>query len=166
MLETTYFNFIHCRIIASMGKAARAIVIENDRILVMHRNKSGSQYFTLVGGRVSEESGETLEQGLVREVKEETGLDVVAYEMVYYELHPEPYNEQYIYLCKLAPHDNSIAVMDSSEEGQMNRLGANTHTPMWASTGSFKSLTFRTPQLQQAIVLALKKGFPKQPIKL
>ena len=146
-----------------MGKAARAIIIENGNILVMHRNKHGSEYFTLVGGRVSE--AETTEQGLVREVMEETGLRVTSHRLVYVEEHPEPYNEQYIYLCEVAPHSD-IAIQETSEEGFMNRININTHTPLWASLKSFQGLAFRTPQLQAAIVEALKKGFPKESVKL
>lgn len=147
-----------------MGKAARAIIIENDRILVMHRNKSGSQYYTLVGGRVDQ--NETIEEALVREVFEETGMHVTDLQLVYTEIHPEPYNEQYIFLCHVAPHDDSIGVQEGSEEGLMNKHGANIHTALWANTKTFKNLPFRTPQLQEAIVKALKKGFPKQPIQL
>ena len=146
-----------------MGKASRAIIIENDMILVMHRNKQGSQYYTLVGGRVNET--ETLEQGLVREVKEETGLDIVQYQAVYWEEHPEPYNQQYIYLCKVAPH-GEVALDVYSEEQQLNRAQTNLHKPMWVPVRSFKNLPFRTPQLQEAIVKALKKGFQKEPVKL
>jgi ADP-ribose pyrophosphatase YjhB (NUDIX family) len=96
-----------------MSKAARAIIIEDNKILVMHRNKYGSEYYTLVGGRL--EDGETLEQGLQREVKEETGLDVTSARLVYFEEHAAPYNEQYIYLCQVGPHE-PVAVQESSEE--------------------------------------------------
>jgi ADP-ribose pyrophosphatase YjhB (NUDIX family) len=71
-----------------MSKAARAIIIDGERFLVMYRNKYGSEYFTLVGGRVGE--SETVEQALMREVKEETGLDVTAARLVFIEEHPEP----------------------------------------------------------------------------
>jgi len=55
---------------ADMSKAARAIVVQDGKILVMHRNKYGSEYFTLVGGRVNE--GEPLEQALcVRSAKKQ-----------------------------------------------------------------------------------------------
>lgn len=146
-----------------MGKAARAIIIENNKFLVMHRNKYGSEYFTLVGGRVQE--GESLEQGLVREIKEETGLDIISARLVFTERHPEPYNEQYIYVCNLASHDD-IKVQEASEEGVMNRIDMNIHTPYWINLKSFATLNFRTPQLQNAIVEALKKGFPAQPVEL
>ena len=146
-----------------MTKASRAIIIEDNKLLVMQRNKYGSEYFTLVGGRVAE--GESAEDALVREVQEETGLRVIEYQPVFIEEHAAPYNEQYIYLCEVAPHD-SVTIQDASEEGRMNRLGANMHAPFWVSLKSFATLPFRTPQLQKAIIEALKKGFPAQPIKL
>ncbi len=149
-----------------MNKSARAIVIENNRILIMRRLKAGNQYYTLVGGGVKE--GETLEQGVVREVKEETGLDVTSSQLVYVELHPEPYAEQYIFLCTVGPHGNDIALSDDSEEKKLadHSMQGNVHTPLWVDINSFKHLAFRTPQLQEAISIAFKKGFPKTPIKL
>ncbi|HEX8763382.1 MAG TPA: NUDIX hydrolase, partial [Candidatus Saccharimonadales bacterium] len=92
-----------------MRQAVRAIIIENGYILVMKRNKYGSEYFTLVGGRLNED--ETPEQGLVREIFEETGMTVTAAQLVYVENHAAPYNEQFIYLCEVAPHE-PIAVQN------------------------------------------------------
>ena len=146
-----------------MGKAARAIIVEDGKILVMHRNKYGDQYFTLVGGRIGDD--ETVERGLVREVKEETGLEVVKSRLVFFEEHPEPYNQQYIFLCEIAPHGD-VAIQETSEEGALNRMDMNIHQPMWSQLGSFAGLSFRTPHLQSAIIQALKKGFPKEAIKL
>lgn len=146
-----------------MGKAVRAIIIENGKTLLMHRNKYGSQYYTLVGGRV--DGSETLEQTLVREIREETGLTVTAARLVYYEQHPEPYNEQYIYLCEVAPHAG-VAIQDDSEEAVMNQYDMNTHQPVWVPIASFEHIPLRTPPLHEALMKAFKKGFPKEPIKL
>lgn len=146
-----------------MAKAVRAIIIEGDKILVMHRNKQGSEYFTLVGGRI--DGHETPEQALKREIKEETGLEMTGCRPVFSEDHAEPYNSQIIYLCEVAPHQN-VSIQDSSEEGFLNRIGINVHTPVWAELKAFASLPFRTPQLQQAILDGLKNGFPNEPIKL
>jgi 8-oxo-dGTP diphosphatase len=146
-----------------MRKAARAIIIHQNKMLVMHRNKYGSKYFTLVGGGATDE--ETLEQTLAREVMEETGLQVVNHQLVFFEEHPAPHNEQYIYLCEVESYGD-VAVQDESEEGFMNRFDANIHTPMWIELHTFPGLEFRTPQLQIAISHALKKGFPKRPLKL
>jgi len=154
---------VHGTISRIMAIAARAIIIEGTKILVMHRNKHGKEYFTLVGGRINE--GETPEQALQREVKEETGLDVTACRLVYGEEHPEPYNHQYIFLCEVAPHGD-VAIQDASEEALMNRININTHQPLWVETSSFAGLPFLTIALQTAIVTALKKGFPQEPVRL
>lgn len=48
---------------------------EYDKNVLLVKNKgSGASYYTLPGGAV--EKGETLEEAAIREVKEETGLDV------------------------------------------------------------------------------------------
>jgi 8-oxo-dGTP diphosphatase len=146
-----------------MSKAARAIILNGNKLLVMHRNKEGSQYYTLVGGRVNER--ESIEEALVRELKEETGLVVTKYQLVFIEEHPTPYNEQYIYLCQVDSLD-SVAIQDDSEEGMMNRRNVNIHQPFWVDIQSFENLAFRTPQLQSAILKGLKRGFPKEPLKL
>lgn len=146
-----------------MGKAVRAIILEDGKILVMHRNKYGSQYFTLVGGRISE--GETPEQALVREVQEETGMKVTAARLVFIEEHPLPYNQQQIFLCEVAPH-SEVTIQEASEEGNMNKYGMNTHQPFWVDGQAFKNLPFRTPLLHAAILDAFKEGFPEAPITL
>ena len=146
-----------------MNVAVRAIIIENGKILVMHRNKYGSQYYTLVGGRIND--GETPEQALVREVKEETGLTVTAARRLYHEQHPTPYNEQHIYYCEVAPHDG-VAIQEDSEEGAMNRYEMNTHQPLWVSPSAFDKLAFRTPQLHAALSKAFKQGFPTDVVEL
>lgn len=148
-----------------MGKAVRAIIFKDSQLLVMYRNKYGSEYYTLVGGQVQE--GESLEQALIREVKEETGLTLTAGRMVFYEDHPEPYNQQYIYLCTVAPfQEEDVKIQDSSEEGFMNRVNINVHTPRWVNMGSFAHLQFRTPLLQQAIMQSYQQGFPTKAVQI
>lgn len=146
-----------------MTRAARAIIFEGNKILVMHRNKYGSQYFTLIGGRINDD--ETIEDGLVREVKEETGLDVTSAKLVFIEEHPAPYNDQYIFLCEVAPHD-SIALQDNSEENLMNKLDMNTHMPILIENSAFPRIQFRTIQLQTHISDGIKNGWPTKPVKI
>lgn len=146
-----------------MKKAARAIVIENNELLLMQREKEGQTYFTLVGGAVND--NETTEEAVIREVREETGLKVTSTRLVFIEEHPAPYREQYTFLCEVEPH-GQVALELTSEEAIMNRMGINTHTPVWAALSLFHNVPFRTVQLQLAILKALKEGFPSKTIKV
>jgi ADP-ribose pyrophosphatase YjhB (NUDIX family) len=48
---------------------------QGENVLMVKNKGENSSYYTLPGGAV--EPGETLEEAAIREVKEETGLDVV-----------------------------------------------------------------------------------------
>jgi len=63
-----------------MRKRATAIIIRNEKLLVFRRHKPGRDYYSLVGGGV--ELHESFEEACIREVKEETGLDVTALQLV------------------------------------------------------------------------------------
>ena len=56
------------------------ILIKNDRILLVRHEKGGKSYHLLPGGGV--EFGETIEQALIREFKEETGIDITVGKLV------------------------------------------------------------------------------------
>jgi len=55
------------------NKRVSAIIIKKEKILLIHRIKPGTEYFVLPGGSV--EASENNRDALLREVKEETGLD-------------------------------------------------------------------------------------------
>ena len=57
------------------------ILIENDEILLVQQKLSDNRQWSLPGGRL--ERGETLSQGLIREMKEETGLNVEITRLLY-----------------------------------------------------------------------------------
>lgn len=143
-----------------MNIAARAIVVENDNLLVMQRNKQGMIYYMLVGGKTKPD--ETPEQALIREVKEETGLTVTDHRLVYIEKHPDPYGSQYIYVCEVAPHETIGLVIGSGEE-VLGRNGMDVHMPYWAPIRNFSKIHFKTPALQKRLAKDIKKGFPEEP---
>ena len=144
-----------------MSKAARAIIIKDGNILVMHRNKRGKQYYTLVGGQCKE--GEDLEVALRREIKEETDLDITSSRLVFVEKHPEPYNEQYIFLCDIDAHQE-VALQKNSEEAMLAIIDSDSHKPVWVDADEFARLSFFTLEVQQAILESLQNGFPTEPV--
>lgn len=68
------------------------ILVENNELLIVKQKLSDSRSWSLPGGRL--ERGETLEQGLKREFKEETGLDI---EII-----------RFLYICDVGSSSNTI----------------------------------------------------------
>lgn len=79
------------------------IVMMNDGVVFMHRknvirNKDYQEYYTFPGGHLEE--GETLEEGVIREIKEEFGINVKVVRKLY-ELENDRVNmKEYFFLCE------------------------------------------------------------------
>ncbi|HUD06238.1 MAG TPA: NUDIX hydrolase [Candidatus Saccharimonadales bacterium] len=145
-----------------MRSAVRAIIINNGNLLVMHRNKFGEQYYTLVGGGV--DIGESKEQALVREVSEETGLKIQKYKLVFIEEPGDPYGTQHIYLCDYPGGDASLP--DSSPEAEISKLGKNIYRIEWIPIEKLPEAPFLSAALKQYILHAVSDGFPDQPLTI
>jgi 8-oxo-dGTP diphosphatase len=142
-----------------MRKAVRAIVIKDDSLLVMHRNKFGEQYYTLVGGSMN--PGETAEQALYREVREETGLTVTNPRLVFVEDAGDMYGPQYIFVCDY--HSGEVALTPGSEEYEINKLGQNLYTPGWLPLKDLPDVPFLSETLKQHMLQGIQNGWPAKP---
>ncbi|KKP90257.1 MAG: hypothetical protein UR94_C0029G0014 [Parcubacteria group bacterium GW2011_GWA2_36_10] len=72
------------------------IILKEDEILLMRRNKFGEKYFTIPGGTI--EPGEDPKETAIREIKEETNLDIVLDKLLC-EIKDE-YHHGYYFLAK------------------------------------------------------------------
>jgi len=142
-----------------MRRTARAIVIRDNQLLVMHRNKFGQQYFALVGGEI--EIGESPEQALVREVNEETRLEIANPRLVFIEEAGEPYGTQYIYVCDYVAGEPSLH--PASQEALIMAAGKNLYIPMWLPLSDLEAAPFLSKELKEHILTALEKGFGTAP---
>lgn len=147
---------------ARMKQAARAIIVRGNKLLVIHRNKFGKEYYTLPGGGV--EQGETPEQAVFRELQEETGLKAKDCRLVFVEDAGPPYGTQYMFLCQ-DPGGN-VAMHPDAIEAELNKLGKNLYTPLWLSIEDLTKQPFVSENLKKTLILAFDKGFPKKPQKL
>lgn len=142
-----------------MRKAVRAIIIQDEQLLVMHRNKFGTEYDTLPGGNI--EMSETPERALVREVDDETSIAFKNPRLVFIEEAGVPYGTQYIYLCEFVT--GTPALRHDSEEEKINRLGKNLYEPRWVKLSDLPTKPFLSERLKQAILRGVKHGFPDKP---
>jgi 8-oxo-dGTP pyrophosphatase MutT (NUDIX family) len=64
-----------------LRKRASAVIIRDGKILLIRRVRSDKEYFVFPGGGVDE--GESVEEAVAREVKEELCLDVKKYKFLF-----------------------------------------------------------------------------------
>ncbi len=145
-----------------MRRAARAIILKDDQLLVMHRNKFGQEYDILIGGAV--EMGETPLQAVLREIQEEAGVEVSQPKLVFVEQAPDPYGVQYIFLCHYISGEAKLD--DNSTELKIDNMGKNRYLPVWRQYSEFRELPMRSDSLKRAIIDGIEHGFPQQPIDI
>lgn len=144
-----------------MRQAVRAIVIKDDQLLVMYRNKFGNEYITLPGGHV--EPGETHVGALNREMAEETQLKLAKPKLVFIEHAGDPWGDQYHFLCEYVSGEPYLS--SDSEEHAINKLGKNIHQPGWLKLSDIKTLPFRSTELKKHITRAIRHGWPEKPLE-
>ena len=145
-----------------MRQAVRVIVVRDQSLLVMHRNKFGSQFYALVGGGI--DYGESPEQALYREVTEETGLQLSNHKLVIIEDSGDVFGMQYIYTCDYLSGEPALA--PNSAEAMIHAKGENLYTPMWLPLSELATVVFQPKELQAALVKYLATGWPAEPIEL
>ncbi|MBC7708141.1 NUDIX domain-containing protein [Polaromonas sp.] len=145
-----------------MRQVVRAIVIKDQSLLVMHRNKFGQTYHALVGGGI--DHGETAEQALYREIMEETGVQVNNHKLVIIEDAGNVYGIQYIYTCDYVSGEPKLA--PDSPEAQINALGQNLYTPMWLPLSELPNVVFQPKELQAVLLEHIGMAWPPEPIHL
>ena len=145
-----------------MRKSVRAIVVKDDALLVMQRDKFGQKFCALVGGGI--DLGETPEQALHREVAEETGLTISNPRLVIIEDAGEFYGLQYIYLCDYVSGEPALA--PDSEEAKISALGQNIYRPEWLPLSALPDAEIRPKELKTMLLRFIQQGFPTEPAAL
>jgi mutator protein MutT len=95
--QTLYDQIVKCLPIVSV----EAVIVKDNALLFLKRNNEpvkGEWWFP--GGRI--QKGESLEQTLCREIKEETGLEIIDHQLVnvYSRVFPKRHDITIVYLCK------------------------------------------------------------------
>ncbi len=107
---------------------ARGIVIKENSVLLIYRKKNGKTYYSIPGGK--QEAGEDLEKTAVREVMEETSINVLVKKFLGKFYSEKFKKDDYLYLCEyisgipaLAPNSEELFTMQSDN--------TNIYIPMW-----------------------------------
>lgn len=130
--------------------SARAIIIKDDQLLVIYRFKSGREYYVLPGGGL--EGEENFKQAVVREVKEETGIEVLPVKLVY-ELIQANGAKQEFWVCTYLGGQPNLAEGSVEKENQSEN---NRYNPQWLKIESLNEIDLLPPLIKKALISDLK----------
>lgn len=127
-----------------MRQRAAGIILQNGKILLLHRRKAGKDYYVIPGGGL--EAGETPEQGAKREVKEETNLDVEIGELIFEFIGVYGYPE-YFFLAK-----NIRGEAQLGGEELENNSEENHYSITWIELEKLKEINLLPPEIKEIIL--------------
>ena len=116
--------------------------------MLIHRQKPGQDYYKLPGGGV--EFDESVEEACIREVKEETGLDVISLQLVYKYLYRG--NEEVCFVARV-PLDEPV--LGGSEAKRHSP--ANSYTLEWVDAQRLGEINL-LPAAARRICLEIMQG--------
>ena len=126
---------------------ASAIIVKNAKILLIHRLNHGREYWVLPGGGVEE--GETPEQAVTREVKEETNLDVISSAHSFFTHHNgEARDIHPCFICQVK--DGQVTFVGTEAKGDPE----DSYVPEWIDLHHIASLTLH-PAMVKAKILEM-----------
>lgn len=132
-----------------------AIIITNNKILLMYRINQGKKYYTFPGGGI--DSGESKEEAMARECKEETSIDIQV-DRLLYELNWDHKTKQFFYLCQ---YIKGTPVLGDFNEKEAMKDGNQYYEPMWVKIDKLTSLLLYPLEIRDWIIRDLMKGWPK-----
>jgi 8-oxo-dGTP diphosphatase len=148
-----------------MKTYVRAIVVHDNKLLLMRRNKYGKHYYSFVGGKV--EPGEDLASAVKREVLEETSMTVETVREVYVGSYKNG-NTTHFFVCKYVSGEPQL--QKSSEEAQDNELGVNTYLPLWVPLDKLHELVLPvypdSPEIINHLVRNISQNFSGAEVKI
>ena len=131
----------------------RAIVIDEDRILLMYRKNQGKKYNTFPGGGI--DSGESREKAVIRECKEETSVDIEVDKLLY-EVDWDHETKEFYYLCRYL---KGTPLLGDFNEKEAMKSTSQYYKPYWEQLSNLKDLVLYPLEIRDLLILDIKNGF-------
>lgn len=135
------------------GARVEALVINDGKILVIHRKNHEEEYWVLPGG--GWEENETQEEGVAREVFEETSLKIEAIRPVFF-LYVENDGQKLVYLCKYSGGEPKLG--DYNEKSTMVFDKSQLYEPVWININKLQNIKLYTLEFRDWFLENFKNG--------
>lgn len=136
------------------------IIFMDGGIALMHRvgvlkRKDIQEYYTFPGGGLEE--GETLEQGTIREIKEEFGIDVEVVKKLY-ELESKKFNQkEYFFLCEYI--GGKFGTGEGPEfSNNPKYIDSGKYLPEIIKKEDIKNIPLLPPEIKEKLVEDIENG--------
>ena len=140
-----------------MRNRAGIILIEENKIALIERNRSGMHYFAFPGGGV--DRGESPQEAAVREATEELGIHVVIKQKVV-EVFFNGNTQFYFLVEKLR---GEFGTGTGEEFGEFNPVHGTYH-PLWMPLADVLTNNVVPRELAELVVHSVKEGWPAEPV--
>ena len=142
-----------------MKPRAVAILLENGRVAMIERRRQGSLFYVFPGGHV--EPGELPVEAVVREVKEELGLDVRVVRLLAESTYAgRPH--QYYLVERTGGEFGSGTGKELSRPAESER---GSVTPAWLAVADFERLVVYPQRMALLIGQVVQSGWPVEIIR-
>ena len=142
-----------------MRNRSGIILIEDNNLAVIERQRAGLHYFVIPGGGIDE--SETPEQTAVREAEEELGIIVELKQKVAEVFISE--NTQYYFLAGRVSGEFGTG---TGEEYGEYKPEHGTYLPTWMPINDVASNNVVPRQLADLVVRCSREGWPQAPVKI
>lgn len=128
---------------------ARAIIIKNNQLLTMYREREDRIFYTFPGG--GQENNETLEQCVIREVEEEYGIKIAPIKQVY--IYENKNNIEHFFVCNWISGEFGTGI---GEEYQANNTNGK-YIPMMIDINKIPLIPLMPPEITKFFYEDYKK---------
>jgi len=134
-----------------MIKRVRAVIIQDNRILLIKRVKPGDKYWVAPGGAV--DPGESDQQALIRECQEELGVNVEVGKLFLQVVSEKPATRgqlEFFYQCQIVSGEVGTG---EGPEYQSDSGYIGSYQPEWVDLDKLLSLELRPRQLKEGLLV-------------
>ncbi|MEK7194236.1 MAG: NUDIX domain-containing protein [Patescibacteria group bacterium] len=131
------------------------VVLKEDSVLLMYRKNYGKEYYTFPGGGI--DYGETKEGAFIREMAEETSLNVKP-EKILYEVNWDNGTKQYFFQVTCLIGEPVLG--DFDERKIMQKDPEQYYEPKWVQIADLPKLLIFPLEVVDLLISDLKTGLP------